>query len=57
LRKEKNAEEGVKIMSTPLACPPKTKTTYETNKENVIIKKMDEIIQIRNSESETLDMI
>jgi hypothetical protein len=40
-----------------LVCPPKTKTTYETNKENIITEGMDEIIQIRDSELETLDVI
>jgi hypothetical protein len=45
----KNIEEGVNITSTPLACPPITKTT--------ISEEIDEIIQIRDSESETLDVI
>jgi hypothetical protein len=40
-----------------LAYPPKTKTTYETNKENIITEEIDEIIQIRDSELETLDLI
>jgi hypothetical protein len=42
-------------MSTPLACPPKTKTIFETNKENIITEAMDEIIQIRDLE--ILDVI
>jgi nitrogenase subunit NifH len=39
-----------------LTYPPKTKTTYETNKENIITEEMDDCAQIRDSESE-LDMI
>jgi hypothetical protein len=56
LRKEKNIAEGVKITSTPLAYPPKTKTTYESNKENIITEEMNDGAQIRDSESE-LDII
>jgi hypothetical protein len=40
--KEKKIE-GVKITRT-LAPLPKTKTTYETNKGNIISEKMDEIL-------------
>jgi hypothetical protein len=39
-----------------LAYPPKTKTTFETNKENIITEEMDDGVQIRDSESE-LDMM
>jgi hypothetical protein len=56
LRKEKKIEEGLKITITPLAYPPKTKTIYETNKENIITEVMDDGIQIRDSASD-LDMI
>jgi hypothetical protein len=52
-----NIEKEVKITSTPMACLSKTKTIYQTNKENVITEEMDEIIQIRDSEFETLDVI
>jgi hypothetical protein len=41
LRREKNIKEGLKITSTPLAYPSKTKT-YETNKENIITEAMDD---------------
>jgi hypothetical protein len=42
---------------TLLACLPKTKTTYETYKGNIIAEELDDIIQIRDSESVTLDVI
>jgi hypothetical protein len=40
-----------------LACPSKTKTTYKTNKLDTVTEKIHEIIQVKVSEKENLDVI